>query len=171
MPKFNRLVFILNPYNPSGQQSNNNNSKATANKYKPIHFFSASNLIVNIPFKPKKNKRDRLSSIDLLQVKKLKEHVYQKILKLDEQSLNNDSNSMSANTVTTAQGGGSGSVSSSSGGMAANSDSQNQQKQSTTSLNGVNNGDLSSIANRTIELICSDTVYTFIVFFLILFKS
>jgi len=65
---------------------------------------------------------------------------------------------MSANTVTTAQGGGSGSVSSSSGGMAANSDSQNQQKQSTTSLNGVNNGDLSSIANRTIELICSDTI-------------
>ena len=30
--------------------------------------------------------KDRLSSIDLLQVKKLKEHVYQKILKLDDNS-------------------------------------------------------------------------------------
>ena len=37
--------------------------------------------------------RDRLSSIDLLQVKKLKEHVYQKILKLDEQNTtSNDTN-------------------------------------------------------------------------------
>ena len=75
-----------------------------------------------------------------MQVKKLKEHVYQKILKLDEQMNTNDSsiNNNNNNSI----------------------DGSIQQKQSTTSLNGSSfiGNDLSSIANRTIELICSDTV-------------
>jgi hypothetical protein len=94
--------------------------------------------------------RDRLSSIDLLQVKKLKEHVYQKILKLDEQTNTNDSTINSNNNNN-------------------NIDGSFQQKQSTNNLNGSSliGNDLSSTANRTIELICSDTVFIF--FFCILF--
>ena len=89
--------------------------------------------------------RDRLSSIDLLQVKKLKEHVYQKILKLDEQTNTNDSTINSNNNNNN------------------NIDGSFQQKQSTNNLNGSSliGNDLSSTANRTIELICSDTVLFF----------
>lgn len=81
----------------------------------------------------------------MLQVKKLKEHVYQKILKLDEQ------NPASTDPVAT------GTSNTSIGSDAANP----QQKQSVSSLNGSTSSsvnDLSAIANRTIELICSDTV-------------
>jgi hypothetical protein len=90
--------------------------------------------------------RDRLSSIDLLQVKKLKEHVYQKILKLDEQTNTNDSTINSNNN---------------------NIDGSFQQKQSTNNLNGSSliGNDLSSTANRTIELICSDTVFFLYIIF------
>jgi len=120
-PKFNRLVFILNLYNSNSQQ-NNSTSKTTANK-------------------------DRLSSIDLLQVKKLKEHVYQKILKLDEQNTTSNDTNIS--------------VSNASSEAATNQ----QQKNSINGLNGTANvvatqnaNDLSTISNRSIELICSDTI-------------
>lgn len=91
--------------------------------------------------------RDRLSSIDLLQVKKLKEHVYQKILKLDEQNTTSNDTNIS--------------VSNASSEAATNQ----QQKNSINGLNGTANvvatqnaNDLSTISNRSIELICSDTV-------------
>ena len=114
------------------------------------------------------DKRDRLSSIDLLQVKKLKEHVYQKILKLDETTaamngaassgqqqqqqhsiFNDTSNSSNVN-----------------GGVNANHSSTyySTQGQSSHSMNGNSelsgsySPDLLTIAHRTIELICSDQV-------------
>ena len=81
----------------------------------------------------------------MLQVKKLKEHVYQKILKLDENqnSTNESSNSNAINSE--------------------NSNNTQRPSSSTNSLsnsssNGSNPNDSAALANRTIELICSDNV-------------
>ena len=110
------------------------------------------------------DKRDRLSSIDLLQVKKLKEHVYQKILKLDEttsmsggaasggqqqqHSIFNDTSNSNVNGGTNAN-------------HSTYYSTQGQSNHSTngnSELSGSYSPDLLTIANRTIELICSDQV-------------
>lgn len=95
-----------------------------------------------------------MSSIDLLQVKKLKEHVYTKILKLDQLSPNdtnaqglNDTNNNNYKSNENSQ-------------SSTNSNTNNQQTNSSTSnSNEVDNAiDIPLVANRTIELICSDQV-------------
>lgn len=72
--------------------------------------------------------KERLSSIDLLQVKKVKEHVYSKILKLDQTNENNQNDSNNNNCKNNEPGESNG--------------SQDTLQQ----------------ASRTIELICSDQV-------------
>ncbi|CAF0757335.1 unnamed protein product [Brachionus calyciflorus] len=81
--------------------------------------------------------KDRLSSIDLLQVKKLKEHVYSKILKLDQNGSNETQNDTNNNFKTNELS----NANSNSGSQVLN-DSQ----------------DISQLAQRTIELICSDQI-------------
>lgn len=93
-PKFNRVNFVLNPFNQNQK-------------------------VVN---------KERLSSIDLLQVKKLKEHVYSKILKLDQTNENNQNDS-----------------------------NNNNYKNSEPDVSNPSLDNLQQ-ANRTIELICSDQV-------------
>ena len=95
--------------------------------------------------------RDRLSSIDLLQVKKLKEHVYQKILKLDESSqpndTNNNLNNSNQNNINN-QTNNSNSTINQHSGISNNSNE----------INSNNSTDISLLANKTIDLICSDQV-------------
>ncbi|RNA13989.1 WD repeat-containing 48 isoform X2 [Brachionus plicatilis] len=93
-PKFNRVNFVLNPFNQNQK-------------------------VIN---------KERLSSIDLLQVKKLKEHVYSKILKLDQNSESNQNDS----------------------------NNNNYKNTEPDDTNGCQ--DALQQANRTIELLCSDQV-------------
>ena len=80
-----------------------------------------------------------------MQVKKLKEHVYQKILKLDETATQqNDTNNNLNNNLNN--------------NSSYNNLSQSNNSSTTTELNGANSTDVSTKANRTIELICSDQV-------------
>ena len=98
----------------------------------------------------------------MLQVKKLKEHVYQKILKLDDTSSNtntqfvnnnfNNSNENNSNISSTNN-----QNSSQSNNIGINN-SNNQLNSNNEISNGANTTDLSANANRTIELICSDQV-------------
>lgn len=111
LPKFNKIVFLINPY----QQ--NPNSKIILSK-------------------------DRLTSIDLLQVKKIKEHVYQKILKLNETT--NDSNQNE--TVTN---GNSTNITSS---TTSNLSSSGEQKSNQQII------DQSALIDRTVDIICSEQV-------------
>lgn len=124
-PKFNRLTFMLNPYNQS--------TAKTLNK-------------------------DRLSSIDLLQVKKVKEHVYQKILKLDEninqQSVTQASNTDNSGNTNVSQNASSDNNSANS----KHSSLSNSMSNNSNSSSNANTNDLSTLANRTIELICSDNI-------------
>lgn len=96
---------------------------------KTIPKFNRINFLLN-PFVQNQKfvNKERLSSIDLLQVKKVKEHVYSKILKLDQTTENsqNDSNN--------------------------NNYKNNEPGESNGSQNTLQQ------ANRTIELICSDQV-------------
>lgn len=127
-PKFNRLTFMLNPYSQSTAKALN---------------------------------KDRLSSIDLLQVKKVKEHVYQKILKLDETS-----NQQSISTPSNTDLASSGNVNNSqmtmeennSSGASKQSSLSNSMSNNSNSSNTTNSNDISTLASRTIELICSDNV-------------
>lgn len=140
LPKFGRLVFILNPYN-------SNASKQPANK-------------------------DRLSSIDLLQVKKLKEHVYQKILKLDENqnsniNANNNNNNNSnegSNDINQSNGGGLNNVTSSSSSSSTPLGHQQHTSNGTVgsskseNSSGENGSETTSVACKVIDLYCSDTL-------------
>jgi len=103
------------------------------------------------PYNPGSNKqlnKDRLSSLDLLQVKKIKEHVYQKILKLDENTNNQQQTGLTseANINNT--------------NSYSDNNSHAKQSSSTNSLSNNSNSsnDISTLANRTIELICSDNI-------------
>ena len=95
-----------------------------------------------------------MSSIDLLQVKKVKEHIYQKILKLDENANQTPSTTITTDTINsnlinsnpnTENSGPNSKVSSSSNSLSNGS-------------NGTSSNDISTLAGRTIELICSETV-------------
>jgi hypothetical protein len=94
-----------------------------------------------------------LSSIDLLQVKKLKEHVYQKILKLDENNQQNDTNNnLNNNNQNSINSHASNSNST------INQHSHSGNSNNSNEINSSNSTDISLLANRTIELICSDQV-------------
>jgi hypothetical protein len=94
-----------------------------------------------------------LSSIDLLQVKKLKEHVYQKILKLDENNQQNDTNNnLNSNNQNSINSHASNSNST------INQHSHSGNSNNSNEINSSNSTDISLLANRTIELICSDQV-------------
>jgi len=103
-------------------------------------------------------------------VKKVKEHVYQKILKLDENA-NSQVNS-SSGVVTNASVSTDSSNSNNPNDSPSNNTISQQQSSSTNSLGNnssssgcTNANDISSLAGRTIELICSDNVILFWVFF------
>ncbi len=120
------------------------------------------------PYQPNPNSKiplnkDRLTSIDLLQVKKLKEHVYQKILKLNE-SLNNIesvSQNESAKLETTTN-----SIISNSGsyiGVGNIASTSTASNLSSSSDNKQNNNqqqqqDQVAVIDRMIEIICSEQV-------------
>jgi hypothetical protein len=74
-----------------------------------------------------------LSSIELLQIRKIKEHVYSKILKFNDNSLQNDSN-VDKNSSTDV--------------VAA----------STSSTLNSKNDDMISVAEKSIDIYCSDQV-------------
>lgn len=106
--------------------------------------------------------RDRLSSIDLLQVKKVKEHVYQKILKLDDTSNGQQLSQSIANEGTT------GNISTNTNDSQScnpkESSSINSLNTNSNSSNGTNASDVSTLAGRSIELICSDNVRNVFIF-------
>jgi hypothetical protein len=99
----------------------------------------------------------------LLQVKKLKEHVYQKILKLDDASSNLNTqfvnNEGSSNIYSNSANNQNSSQTNSSGINNSNSQLNNNTNEIS---NGANTTDLSANANRSIELICSDQVSSFL---------
>ena len=104
-----------------------------------------------------------MSSIDLLQVKKVKEHVYQKILKLDDTSNGQQPSQSIANEGTT------GNIStntndSQSSNNPKESSSMNSLNTNSNSSNGTNASDVSTLAGRSIELICSDYVRNIFIF-------
>ena len=89
----------------------------------------------------------------MLQVKKLKEHVYTKILKMDQQGGPGTANSNSQ-------------VSQDQSSTQGVNDSNNNNDENTNSVNiNINTNEANSsidiplVANRTIELICSDQVW------------
>jgi len=108
-----------------------------------------------------------LSSIDLLQVKKVKEHVFQKILKLDENA-NSQATSGVGGSAYVSVGGTDSTNSNNPNDSPLNTSSSQKQSVSINSIGnnssssvGVNSNDVSSLAGRTIELICSDNVAFF----------
>ena len=108
-PKFNRVNFLLYPYNQT------------------------QNKVVN---------KDRFSSFDVLQVKKLKEHVYVKILNMSQSSqIQNDTNNNTNNF-----------------GNGPTSNSISQQKSNSLMSSEKTANQILEIANKTIELICSDQI-------------
>lgn len=98
-------------------------------------------------------------------MKKVKEHIYQKILKLDENAnqaqstviteshsgTNNNTNHVNSNTVFS----GNNNDNSNSGPNSKTSSSSNSLSNGS---NGTGSNDISTLAGRTIEVICSDTV-------------
>ena len=118
------------------------------------------------PYQPNPNSKiplnkDRLTSIDLLQVKKLKEHVYQKILKLNETlNIENVSQNESAKLETTTN-----SIISNSGSnigvgnIASTSTASNLSSSSENKQNNNNQQqDQVAVIERMIEIICSEQV-------------
>lgn len=94
--------------------------------------------------------RDRLTSIDLLQVKKLKEHVYQKILKLNETP--NAAGTTASQETTTQNETQTALVTNNTMASASTASNISNDSKSTQQQ------DQSALIERTIEIICSDQV-------------
>jgi len=129
LPKIPKIVFILNPYQPSNSKANNN----------------ANN----------NNTKDRLSSIELLQLRKIKEHVYTKILALNEVQANQASaqndqsfsiNDSLSNTNTTVAS------------IVSSSPTVNLNISYNQSNSTISKSDTLGTAERLVDIYCSDQV-------------